>query len=187
MRTEYKIPGKGKRERTVSWHDPLHASSLVNGLSGLEMMRGIRDGTLPAPPMACLIGFRCVTAEPGEVAMSLDYDPSLENLMGMAHGGVAATMLDTAMGGAASTMLPTGSGVVTLDLTITYMRPTTARQTPVVATGRVINLGRRTVYVGGDVRSRDGGLVAHAVGNFSIVGPSIQASASKTQGEFNVG
>ena len=74
-----------------------------------------------------------------------------ENLMGMAHGGVAATVLDTAMRCAASTMLPFGSGIVTLDLTITYLWPITARQRPVVATGCVINCGRRTVYVGGEV------------------------------------
>lgn len=181
MPAEYEIPSEGRRERTVSWHDPIHAAPLGNGLSGLELMRGIRDGTLPAPPMARLIGFRCVTAEPGEIAMSLHYDPSLENLMGMAHGGVAATMLDTAMGCAASTVLPTGSGVVTLDLNITYLRPVTARQTPVVATARVINLGRRIVYVGGEVRSSDDTLVAHAVGNFSIVGPSIRTSFPETQ------
>lgn len=180
MASEYAIPDAGRRERTISWHDPVDAAPLGNGLSGLEIMRGIRDGTLPAPPMARLIGFRCVTAEPGEIVMRLDYDPSLENTMGMAHGGVAATMLDTAMGCAAHTMLPVGSGIVTLDLTITYLRPITAKHTPVVAAGRVINLGRRTIYVGGEVRGSDDTLVAHAVGNFSIVGSGSRAPATES-------
>jgi uncharacterized protein (TIGR00369 family) len=102
--------------------------------------------------------------------MRLEYDPSLENTMGMLHGGAAATMLDTAMGCAANTLLPAGSAVVTLDLTITYLRPITARQTPILATGRVVNLGRRTIYVSGEVRGAGDKLLAHAVGNFSIVG-----------------
>jgi uncharacterized protein (TIGR00369 family) len=166
---EFPIPVDALRERTVRWHDAAMAGPLTAGLSGLEIMRGIRDGTLPAPPMARAIGFRCVVAEPGEIAMRLDYEASLENTLRMLHGGVAATMLDTAMGAAAHTMLPVGSAVVTLDLTLTYIRPIDARNTPVTATGRVLNVGRRTVYVSGEVVDRHGALTVHAVGNFSIL------------------
>jgi uncharacterized protein (TIGR00369 family) len=171
-RPEYPIPTDARRERTVVWHEASAVAPLVAGLSGLEIMRGIRDGTLPGPPMARLLGFHCVRAEPGEIAMLLEHDLSLENTMGMLHGGAAATMLDTAMGCAAHTALPVGSGVVTLDLTVTYLRPITARNAPVIATGRVVNVGRRTIYVSGEVRDEGDALVAHAVGNFSIVGPA---------------
>jgi uncharacterized protein (TIGR00369 family) len=171
MDTEHEIPAQHMHERTVTWHDPVHGAKLATGLSGLEIMRGIRDGRLPAPPMARLLGFRCVVAEPGEIGMRLDYEQSLENTMGMLHGGVAATMLDTAMGCAANTLLPVGAAVVTLDLSVTYLRPITTGQTPIMATGRVVNLGRRTVYLTGEVKGADGKLLAHAVGNFSIVGP----------------
>lgn len=166
---EFPIPAGALRERIIQWHDAGLAGPLTAGMSGLEIMRGIRDGTLPAPPMARTIGFRCVVAEPGEIAMRLDYDGSLENTLRMLHGGVAATMLDTAMGAAAHAMLPLGSAVVTLDLTLTYMRPIDARNTPVTATGRVLNVGRRTVYVSGEVVDRHGALTVHAVGNFSIL------------------
>ncbi|SDA35955.1 PaaI family thioesterase [Sphingomonas sp. NFR15] len=167
---EYSIPREVLRTRIVEWHDASVVPALVAGLSGLEIMRGIRDGVLPAPPMARLLGFRCVVAEPGEVAMRLDHDPSIENTMGMLHGGAAATVLDTAMGCAAHTTLPQGNGIVTLDLNVTYLRPITVTNAPVTATGRVINAGRRVIYVTGEVKDRDGALVAHAVGNFSIVG-----------------
>ena len=145
------------------------AGLLTAELSGLEIMRGIRDGRLPAPPMARAIGFRCVVAEPSEIAMTFDYEASLENPLRMLHGGVAATMLDTAMGAAAHTMLPVESAVVTLDLTLTYIRPIDARNTPGTATGSVLNVGRRTVYVSGEVVDRHGALMVHAVGNFSIL------------------
>jgi uncharacterized protein (TIGR00369 family) len=155
--------------RTITWHDAEAARSRLAGKTGLEVMQGIRDGTLPPPPMARVIGFRCVVAEPGEVAMQLDYDPSLENAIGMLHGGVAASMLDTAMGAAANTLLPAASGAVTLDLSITYLRPATPASAPITATGKVVNLGRTVAYVTGEVTDAKGRLVAHAVGNFSVL------------------
>ena len=166
---DYPIPPESQRERTVVWHEARDVAPLVAGLSGLEIMQRIRDGLLPSPPMAKLIGFQCTKAEEGEIAMTLPYDPSLENTLGMVHGGAVATMLDTAMGAAAHTVLPVGSGVVTLDLTITYLRPITADNAPIIATGRVRNTARRIIYVLGEVKDARGKLVAHAVGNFSIL------------------
>jgi uncharacterized protein (TIGR00369 family) len=168
---EADAPHETRRERTVVWQDAKSVAPLVGGLSGLEIMRGIRDGAVPPPPMARLIGFRCTVAEPGEVAMQLDHDPSLENTMGMFHGGAVATLLDTAMGCAAHTLMDVPNGIVTLDLTLTFLRPVTASNAPVTAIGRVLNKGRQTLYVTGEVRDRADKLVAHAVGNFSIVAP----------------
>lgn len=166
---EFDTPPEARMERRVIWHDPARVPAMVEGLSGLEIMRGIRDGTLPPPPMAKLIGFRCILAEFGEVAMALEHDLSIENTIGMVHGGATATILDTAMGCAAHTTLPIGSGIVTLDLNITYLRPFTVRNSPVVATGRVTNAGRRMIYVTGEVRDGGDNLMAHAVGNFSVL------------------
>lgn len=158
------------RSRTVEWRSPGAARDQAAGWTGLEIMRAIRDGVLPPPPMARLIGFRCVVAEPGEIVMELAPEESLENLMAMIHGGAAATMLDTAMGASAHTMLPAEKAVVTLDLKLTYLRPLTVASGPIRARGKVLNLGRTNVYVEGEVRDGAGRLAAHAVGNFSVVG-----------------
>lgn len=157
------------RARAVSWQDPAAVRAQATGWTGLEVMRAIRDKTLPPPPMARLIGFECVVAEPGEIVMELTPEESLENTMSMLHGGTAAAMLDTAMGAAAHTALPANKATVTLDLKITWLRPLTLASGPVRATGRVLNLGGRTAYVEGEVRDGGGRLAAHAVGNFSIV------------------
>jgi uncharacterized protein (TIGR00369 family) len=171
MTIEHVIPAEARRTREVSWHDPRLVPALVSGLTGLEVMRGIRDGELPGPPMAKLVGFRCVLAEEGEIAMSLDHDPSLENSLGMIHGGATATVLDMAMGCAAHTTLPIGSTPVTLDLHVTYLRPVTQRNAPVLVTGKVVNVSRQTIYVTGEARDRDDALVAHAVANFQVLSP----------------
>lgn len=159
------------RARTVTWHDPSSVAASFGGLSGLQIMQRIRDGELPPPPMASLIGFRCVLAEPGEIGMQLEYDHSLENSMGMLHGATAAAMLDTAMGAAAHTMLPVGSGIVTSDLTMNYLRPVTPGNAPITAVGTVVQVGRKSVFVTGEVRDRQGRVVVHAVGNFAVLPP----------------
>lgn len=158
-----------ERSRRVTWSDPTQTAALAAGLDGLAIMRAIRDGQLPGPPMARLVGFQCVVAEAGEIAMRLEHDPSLENAIGLVHGGAIASMLDTAMGAAVSTRLPAGAGVVTLDLTITYLRPVSASNAPITATGRLAHLGGRNAYVLGELRDAAGELCAHAVGNFSIL------------------
>lgn len=164
-------PPDAQRSRHVTWTDPAQAAGEAAGLDGLAVMRAIRDGRLPGPPMARLVGFQCVVAEAGEIAMRLEHDPSLENAIGLIHGGAIASMLDTAMGAAANTRLPAGAGVVTLDLTITYLRPVSALNCPVTATGRLAHLGGRNAYVLGELHDATGQLCAHAVGNFFIARP----------------
>jgi len=157
------------RRRLVEWADPAAARGEAVGRTGLEIMRAIRDGTLAPPPMARLIGFRCVVAEPGEIVMELTPREDLENTMGMVHGGTAAAMLDTAMGAALHTLLPGDKAPVTLDLTLTYLKPITMASGTIQATGKVLSQGGRTGYVAGEVRDGAGRLVVHAVGNFSVV------------------
>lgn len=157
------------RSRSFAWADPLQSRAQAAGLSGLELMRGIRDGVIPEPPIARLIDFRCVVAEPGEIVMELELREDLENPMGLIHGGVAATLLDTAMGAAVHTRLPIEQASVTLDLKLTYMRPLMVRSGRMRATGRVLNLGRTVAYAEGEVRDAKGALCVHAVGNFALV------------------
>ncbi len=157
------------RRRSVEWQDSATVRGNIGGWTGLEIMRGIRDGALPPPPIARLMGFDCVVAEPGEIVMALSADESLENPAGLQHGAVAAALLDTAMGAALHTLLPSDKTPVTLDLHLTYMKPLTKRSGRITATGRVLRQGGRTAYVIGELRDEAGDLAAHAVGNFSIV------------------
>ena len=141
-----------RRERRVDWQAPGPAAKLAAGMSGLEAMRAIRDGILPPPPLARLIGFRMAVVEPQRIVMELDPDESLENTIGLLHGATAAALLDTAMGCAISTMLPPGQTSVTLDLKLTYLRPLSVRSGTIQAEGKLIRLGRQTSYTEGFVR-----------------------------------
>lgn len=159
-----------RRQRTVEWQVPGPVAKAAVGLSGIDAMLGIRDGILPPPPMAKLIGFRMSVVEPGLIGMDLEPHESLENTIGLLHGGAAATLLDTAMGCAISTLLPAGQGAVTLDLKLTYLRPLSVRSGLITAEGKVIKLGRQTSYAEGFVRDGNGKLAVHATGTFSMIG-----------------
>ena len=159
-----------RRQRLVDWQAPRPAARAAMAMSGMEAMCAIRDGILPPPPMAKLIGFRMAAVEPGRVVMELDPEESLENTVGLLHGATAAALLDTAMGCAISTMLPAGQTSVTLDLKLTYLRPLSVKSGTIQAEGRLVKLGRQTSYVEGFVRDGAGNLAVHATSSFSMIG-----------------
>jgi uncharacterized protein (TIGR00369 family) len=159
-----------RRERVVDWQAPGPVAKAAAGMSGLEAMCAIRDGILPPPPMARLIGFRMRIAEPGRIVMELEPHESLENTIGLLHGATAAALLDTAMGCAISTMLPAGQGSVTLDLKLTYLRPLSVRSGTISAEGKLVKLGRQTSYAEGFMRDGTDNLAVHATATFSMIG-----------------
>ena len=164
-----------RRERVVDWQAPGPAAKAALTMSGMEAMQAIRDGILPPPPMAKLIGFRMATVEPGRIMMELDAEESLENTVGLLHGATAAALLDTAMGCAISTMLPAGQTSVTLDLKLAYLRPLSVQSGTIQAEGRLIKLGRQTSYTEGFVRDAAGNLAVHATSTFSMIGTAQKA------------
>jgi uncharacterized protein (TIGR00369 family) len=159
-----------RRHRVVDWQAPGPVAKAAAGMSGLETMRAIRDGILPPPPMARLIGFIMAVAEPGRIVMELDPDESLENTIGLLHGATSAALLDTAMGCAIATMQPAGQSSVTLDLKLTYLRPLSVRSGRIMAEGKVVKFGRQTSYAEGFVRDSAGNLAVHATATFSMIG-----------------
>ena len=162
-----------RRERVVDWQAPAPVAKAAMGLSGMEAMLGIRDGRLPPPPFAKLIGFVMAVVEPGRIVMELEPREDLENTIGLIHGATAAALLDAAMGCAVSTRLEAGQGSVTLELKLAFLRPLSVRSGRISAEGKVIKLGRQTSYTEGFVRDGKGALAVHATATFSMIGNSL--------------
>lgn len=162
-----------RRERVVDWQVPApvaRAAMTLSGMDAMRAMRAIRDGRLPPPPFAKLIGFTMAAVEPGRIVMELEPREDLENTIGLLHGATAAALLDTAMGCAISTRLEAGQSSVTLDLKMTFLRPLSVRSGLISAEGRVIKLGRQTSYTEGFVRDGKEALAVHATATFSMIG-----------------
>lgn len=140
----------------------------VATMTGLDLMRGMVDGTLPGAPMAGLMNMRGVHADHGIVVFEGTPGPEHYNPLGSVHGGYAATLLDSCMGCAVHTTLPAGTGFTSIDINITYVRAITAATGPVTARGEIINVGRRVGTVRGTLTDAGGKVLAHGTSSCLI-------------------
>jgi uncharacterized protein (TIGR00369 family) len=85
--------------------------------------------------------------------------------LGIAHGGVAAALLDTALGVAAATTAPEGYDVVTAQLNVNFIRPAWMGER-LIASGDVQHAGKMTAVCRGELRTQEGALVGAASGTF---------------------
>ncbi len=118
-------------------------------------------GELPAPPLVKALGISMVEVEPGRVVFAVQPTEAHYNGMGVAHGGLVATLIDSALGCAINAAAPEGSTFTTLELKVNYTRPITAATGPLRCEGRLIHLGSRTATAEARVVDRDGKLYAH--------------------------
>jgi uncharacterized protein (TIGR00369 family) len=137
---------------------PLEAWKTKNGL---QVLREIIAGTLPAPPIAGLVGFTLAEAEEGFAVFTgvpgfQHYNPS-----GAVHGGYAGTLLDSCMTCAIQSSLEAGFGCVTLEYKVNMVRPMTKDTGPVRAEGKLIHPGKRTATAEGRILDGSGRLLAH--------------------------
>ena len=130
-------------------------------LSGLDILRGLRDGTLPPPPMGRLLGFGLEEVEEGRVVFAAVPGGQHYNPIGTVHGGFAATLLDSCMACAVQSTLARGFGYTTLELKVNLVRAMTEDTGPVRAEGRVLHAGRRVATAEGRLTDAAGRLLAH--------------------------
>ena len=150
------------RSRTVEWHDPMITAAGALQRSGLETMQAIRDGVLPPPPIAMLMQMGIAAIEEGRVEFTCTLDESVYNPIGVVHGGLVCTMLDTVAGCAVHTTLPAGVAYTSIELKVSYLRAVHANSGPLTAVGRVVKPGRRVAFAEGEVLDAAGRTVATA-------------------------
>ena len=150
------------RSRTFSWSDPAINAAHVGRRSGLELLRAMMNGELPAPPVLQMLGMDGFEAEEGKVTVFLTPQEFHYNPLGTVHGGVLATVLDTATGCAVHSMLPEGVGYTSVDLTTKFLRPVMVGSGQLRCEGTVLSLGRRTALAQAVLTDGAGKLAAHA-------------------------
>ena len=130
--------------------------------SGLEAMEAIRDGLLPPPPIALLMQMSIGALTEGRVEFTCAVDESVYNPIGVVHGGLVCTLLDTVTGCAVHSTLPAGFGYTSIELKVNYLRAVHATSGPLTAVGRVVKPGRRVAFAEGEVLDAAGKTVATA-------------------------
>lgn len=149
------------RTRTVSWEDPRPLAQAGHGVSGLEFLQRIVNGDLPPPPLARLLNFDLVELGEGRAVFAVDPAEYHYNPIGVVHGGLAATLLDSAMGCAVHSTLPAGAGYTTLEIKVNFLRAMTAETGRVRCEARTIHVGGRTATAEGRIVDEAGKLYAH--------------------------
>jgi uncharacterized protein (TIGR00369 family) len=147
----------------ATWVPYEDAVGSYGSASGLDILQGIVKGTVPNAPIASILGFRLVEVEKGRAVFEVEPAGHHYNPIGTVHGGLAATLIDSATGCAVFSTLVAGDLWTTLDLTINFVRPMTAKVGPVRCTGTLVHIGSRIATAEGRLESPEGRLYAHGV------------------------
>ena len=140
-------------------------------LTGIEMLRGIISGELPAPPIGATMGFRLIEVEPGRAVFEGAAGPHLLNPLGGVHGGVALTLIDSAAGCAVHTELPAGVGYTTVETKVNFTRPIASDGGTIRCEGRVLSRGRQIATAAARLLSAEGKLLAHGTSTLILRPP----------------
>ena len=128
------------------------------------------EGRLPPPPIAQTLGFTLARIADGEVWFTCEPHEAHYNPIGMVHGGLVCTLLDSALGCAVHTQLPAGVGYTSIEIKVSYLRAVSPASGMLTAHAQVTKPGRRVAFVDGDVRDAAGKIVATASGSCLIMG-----------------
>lgn len=160
-----------ERSLTVTWDDPAPPFEMARTLSGLEYLRGMRDGLFPPPPVARLLGMGIESVTEGEVVFTLQPHESHYNPLGGVHGGVLSTVLDTVVACAVHTTLAPGWWYTSIDLNVSYLRGVRVESGTLRFTGRVVKPGRRVAFASGEAVDASGAVVATATSSLLVMAP----------------
>lgn len=156
------MSGGTGRSRTVTWKDPMIGATAAREMSGLEYLKAMSRGDVPAPPIAELMGFAPVEVEEGRVVFEVEPAEYHYNPIGTVHGGLACTLADSAMGCAVHTTLPAGAGYTTVEIKTNLLRPITVETGRLRCEGVTVHVGGRIATAEARLTDEAGRLYAHA-------------------------
>lgn len=149
------------RSRTFTWDDS-RITWADERLSGIEVLREVVAGRRPPPPMGRLMNIRLVEVDRGRVVFEGVPKEYHYNPMGVVHGGMAATLLDSAMGCCVHSCLDAGDRYTTLDIKVTYLKAMTVETGVVRGIANIVHIGRRVALAEARVVDTSETIYAHA-------------------------
>jgi len=116
-------------------------------------------------PFLDFIGVIPEFAEGGKSRIRVDLRPELHNSFQVAHGGLIMTLLDFAMAAAARSMHEHALGMITIDMTASFMRPSTGI---LIVEGKLLKIGKTVNYCEAEALNEAGEVTAKALGSFML-------------------
>jgi uncharacterized protein (TIGR00369 family) len=135
-----------------------------------DQIRALLEDPAHHPPSARHLGFELIdfSVEGGWAEVAFQPRPEFANPVGDVQGGFVCAMLDDAMGVTASISQRFATVVPTLQISVSYLRPTPIAR--VIARGEVMRMGTNTAHLQGSLRRPDGTLLATATAS-AVVRP----------------
>lgn len=156
----YERPVKGEVLAQETW----------DRMGGLEVLRALITGDLPAPPLAHLCGIAPLDADEGRTTWRMPASEWLSTpVQGRLYGGATALLAGTAIDGAVQTTVSAGTAFAPVDLTVYFLRPVSPDSRDLLAHGTVMHRGRTTAIGTSEVFDADGRKVAVATGSAVIL------------------
>lgn len=117
-------------------------------------------------PFVAHLGLAIDTLGAGTAQLSMPLPKHFTNSLGTAHGGVIMSLLDVALCTAARTLHPESVGVVTIDMSISFIGGGKGER--LLAEARVLKDGRSMTFAEAEAKNADGSLVAKAIGTVRV-------------------
>ncbi len=113
------------------------------------------------------LGIRLTKLGPGRAEILIKVTKRLTQGAGVAHGGVAAALIDSAVGLALCTMLDSKEFTTTVEMKVNFTAP--AQPGVLKASGRIIHKGKRIAVGEAEVRDRKRTLIAKGLVTYIIL------------------
>jgi len=152
-----------ERKRTIFWDDPNVSARDAALISGLDYLKGIKDGRISPPPIAMLVGYKILKVDRGYTVYELDPNEYHYNPFATVHGGIISTLLDTTMTASVLSTLGKGVSCSTAEIKVNFIRPVTVDTGTLRCEAKPIHIGNRLATAEGKLKDKKDNLYAHAV------------------------
>ncbi|MDX6720149.1 MAG: hypothetical protein QOJ63_2403 [Solirubrobacteraceae bacterium] len=153
--------GEQTRTRVITWADPLPYVRRGMAMRPLDYLSDMVHGRIPLAPIAELMGMVGLEIEEGRAVMAAEPAEFHHNPLGVVHGGLAATLLDSTMALAVHSTLPPGGHFSTLELHVNFVRAIRSDGGRIACEAKVVHAGSKIATAEGRITDSAGRLVAH--------------------------
>ena len=117
-------------------------------------------------PYVVHLGLTTEALGEGSARLSMPLPKHFTNSLGTAHGGVIMSLLDVALCTAARTLHPESIGVITIDMSTSFIGGGVGSK--LIAEARVLKNGRSLIFTEAEAKNDDGSMVAKAIGTVRV-------------------